>query len=80
MKQTTKIIVIIAFAFVFFLVFGLIVATRKSSGHSTPGAFGFILLVGLIAAIRAVWKYNPNKKDDKLVEQNNDDKHHLDKT
>lgn len=79
MNKATKIIVIIGFLIVFFLIFGLIVGSRESSGHSTPGMLGLIVFVGLIAGIRAIWKYDP-KKQDNLVKKNEDDKHQLDKS
>jgi len=47
-------------------------ASRKGSGNSTPGILGIILMFGMIAGIRAVWKKPTDDKDN--------DNHQLDKT
>lgn len=68
MSNVSKILVTIGIVIGFLFFFGLLTASRSSGGNSTPGIFGIILFVGMIAGIKAVWK-----KD------NNDDKHQLDK-
>lgn len=68
MNQLSKIIITIAAVVVFFLLFAVVVGTRESSGHSTPGIFGLILFAGLIGALRAVWK--KDKNDDNKNDNN----------
>lgn len=71
MSNISKILVTIGIIFGFLIFFGLLTASRGSNGNSTPGIFGIILFVGMIAGIKSVWK-KPNN-DDK-------DNHQLDKT
>ena len=72
----TKILVTIGAILIFLLIFGVLIASQKSSGNSNPGIFGIILFGGLIAAIRAIWK-----KPDSLIEKKKeDDNFKLDKT
>lgn len=64
MKSLTKIVTII----VVFLIGGLFITLiGEATGHTKGGGpIGIIMLLGIIAAIRAIWKYNPedeNKKD-----------------
>ncbi len=72
MKKSSKIVVIVIMIIVFFVLFAVVVGVSQSNGNKTPGVFGLILFGGLIAAIAAVWKHNPNKSD-------NEDKHLLKK-
>lgn len=67
----SKIIVTIGIIIGFIFLFGMITYNSKNNGSSSPGILGIILVVGLVAGIKAVWK-KPNN-DDK-------DKHQLDKT
>ena len=60
MKKTSKIIVTIVVLFVFFILFGLIVLYRQESGSQTPGILGLVVFVGMLGALREVWK---KKKD-----------------
>lgn len=74
MKSATKIITIIGVVFIG----GILIAfLKESTGNSRGGGpFGIIIAFGIIAAIRAIWKYNPeseNKKDSSV------DNQHLDK-
>jgi protein-S-isoprenylcysteine O-methyltransferase Ste14 len=80
MNKATKVIVIIGFLIVFFLVFGLIVGIKKSSGHDTPGILGLIVFIGFIAGIRAIWKYNSTNQDKEPIKKDKDDVHQLDKS
>lgn len=69
MSNTSKVLVTIGIIIGFLFFFGLLTASRTSGGNSTPGIFGIILFVGMIAGIKAVWK----------KEKDNDDNHQLDK-
>lgn len=72
MSTLSKILVTIGIIIGFLLFFGILTAGRNNSGHSTPGILGIVLMVGLIAGLKAVWK-KPTPPDDK-------DNHQLDKT
>lgn len=61
MKFFTKGIVIVGFIFLFLIIWAFVIMSRQSSGHITPGPLGVILIVGLVAAIRAIVKYKPKK-------------------
>lgn len=69
MSNMSKILVTIGIIIGFIFVFGLLTASRSSGGNSTPGIFGIILFVGMIAGIKAVWK----------KENDNNNNHNLDK-
>lgn len=62
MNKTAKVLVTICIIFVFFILFAVLVGTRESSGHRTPGFLGIILFAAVYGAIRTVWK--SDKKDD----------------
>jgi hypothetical protein len=72
MRTILKIILILAGLFVFLILFSI---AKGVSGQSSGigGIFGLILIVGFFAAFKAIWKYNPDRKD-------NSDKHELDKS
>lgn len=75
MRTLTKIVLIV----VIFMVFGLITVALKG-GENRPGVggpVGLILMFGVIAAIRAIWKYNPEKEQNKNTSADNQtlDKH-----
>lgn len=73
MRIILKIILtIVAFIIATFLI-GVI---KDASGRETPGALGLVIGAGLVAGIVAIWKYNPDKEN----QQNNIDKHQLDKS
>jgi hypothetical protein len=65
MRTLTKIVLIV----VIFMVFGLITVALKG-GQNRPGVggpIGLILMFGVLAAIRAIWKYNPEKDQNKTT-------------
>ena len=76
MSNASKILVIIGVIVVWFIISIFNSAAMKSQGHSTPGIIGVLLLLGMIAAVRAIW----NHKTDTKKEDEDDDKHKLDKT
>lgn len=79
MRTGLKIILIIVAIVVVTLLITLIKA-GSGQGTNSPGAggpIGLIVILALIAGIRAIWKYNPDKKDETLPKER--DKHQLDK-
>ena len=72
--------------FVVFVIGGMIIAVSKSlTGHSSNsvgGPIGLILAVALLAAARAIWKYNPESKSSGGTElqKKNEDNTTLDKS
>ena len=77
MKTGLKIILTI----VAFLFLGVLQVALKGGDSSRPGAggpIGIILLFAFIAGVTAIWKYNPDKKEEKSSTDN--DKHELDKS
>lgn len=66
MSEFAKILVTIGVIILWFLLSVINTEMRKVSGHSTPGIFGMILLLGVIGAVRAIWKSkkNDNEKDE----------------
>lgn len=63
MSKFTKTVVTIGVCFLFYILFTVTIITRESSGRNTPGILGIILFVGLIGAIRAIWKKRDNDSD-----------------
>lgn len=55
MSKLAKILVTIGVVFLFFIIAIPITASIKSSG-SSPTFINFILLMGLIGGIKAIWK------------------------
>lgn len=73
MRTGIKIILIIVGFILLVIPFGILKSLNGlTSGVS--GMFGFLLVLGFFAGARAIWKYNPSKKDDAK------DKHGLDKS
>jgi hypothetical protein len=72
MSKGAKVLVTIGIIIGFIFVFAFLTHSRGQSGNSTPGIFGIILMFGMIAGIRAVWKKPTDDKDN--------DNHQLDKT
>ncbi len=77
MNKGVKLIVIVGLIFLWFILSFLLLAVRQEAGEDGPGYFAFILLVGLIAGIRAVWKHTPENSNEKSKKQ--EDKYKLDK-
>ncbi len=78
MKTGLKIVLTI----VAFLILGVFQVALKGGDSSRPGAggpIGIILLFAFIAGVTAIWKYNPDKKDD-TPSNNENDKNELDKS
>lgn len=65
MNKLAKIIVTIVVLLVFFLLFGIIVESRRTMGQHTPGLGGLILFIAVIFSIRAIWKNKKNDDNDK---------------
>jgi len=76
MSRIAKTIVIILILIIFIIIFGVINMSRQESGYKTPGLLSLVLLFGVIAAVRAVFKHKP--EDDK--KNDNNDKYKLDKS
>ena len=55
MNTTSKIFVTIGAVVAFLFFFAILTHANKESG-STPGILGIILLLGLLAGLRAIWK------------------------
>jgi hypothetical protein len=76
MRTGLKVVLII----VVFIVCGLLITLVKEGtgrGSNSPGVggpVGIIIVFAIIAGIRAIWKYNPEKKDN-----GSDGNHNLDK-
>ena len=70
MTKLAKIVVTFIVIFVFLILSILNSAARKAAGYSTPGGVGLILLMGMIGAIKAIWKKEDNNK--KKIENRND--------
>ena len=64
MSKASKIIVTIVIVVVFIALFAVIVGVRGDAGYSTPGPLGLIVGLGMIGAIRAVWKKDKTEDDD----------------
>lgn len=75
MRTGVKIILI----FASFLILMVIIALLGggSNGSSVGGPIGIAFLLAFLAGARAIWKYNPDKKDETL--SNDNDKYKLDK-
>lgn len=65
MSKLAKIIVTVIAIVIFFVLFSVNVATRQAYGYNTPGIFGLILLMGVIGAVKSIWKKEKNQKQRK---------------
>lgn len=63
MNSFSKVLVTIVVIVLFLALFGALVGVRESSGHSTPGFLGVILLLAVIGAVKAIWKKEKNNND-----------------
>ncbi len=71
MRTGTKIVL----SFVTVMLFGVILTgINKETGSHTGAGFGIILAFAMAAAVRAIWKYNPDP-----IDESSSDKHHLNK-
>ena len=80
MRTGLKIILIVV---VFILGGGIVAIIGEATGHSKGGGpIGLIIMLGLIAGCRAIWKYNPEgeQKPNSEVEKSNNDNQQLDKS
>lgn len=59
MSKTSKILATIGVIFLFMVLSGALQAGSGPGGRN-PGIFGLILLFGVIAGIRAIWKSSGN--------------------
>ncbi|MCM1502075.1 MAG: hypothetical protein NC115_05345 [Bacteroidales bacterium] len=69
MNTFSKILVTIAVIVVWLILSVLNNAIRQESGHQTPGIIGMVLLIGMIGAIRAVWKKKGDKNDSSTLQK-----------
>lgn len=65
MSITSKILATTALIVVFLILNGLLQAGSNPGGRN-PGIFGIIFLVGLIAALRAVWRKSKTDNTDQV--------------
>ena len=66
MNKTAKIIVTIIVILAFFFLFALVnIVGKQVSGARTPGMLGVILFAAVFGAIKAIWKSEKSKKQDK---------------
>jgi predicted PurR-regulated permease PerM len=80
MRTGLKIFLIIIVLIVGVLIIGATKAITGNSRSSGSGPFGLIIGFALLAAIRAIWKYNPDKNESSEIEKKKDDNHTLDKS
>lgn len=70
MSNIAKVLVTICVIVTFFFIFAAISEARKDAGAQTPGVLGVILLLGVIGALKAVWKREKKGED---IEKDNHD-------
>jgi hypothetical protein len=80
-KVMKLILCIIAGMIGFVIIPGIWTAWQQSMGFKTPGVI-FIMIVwaATVAAIRAIWKHEPEKENNLTDVTNINDKHKLDKS
>ncbi|NQY30390.1 MAG: hypothetical protein HRT69_13065 [Flavobacteriaceae bacterium] len=69
MSTGAKVLVTIGIIIGFIFLLGVLTASRKSGGSSTPGIFDLILFGGMIAGIRAVWKKSSDNIDNHKLDK-----------
>jgi hypothetical protein len=73
MTRTSKILATVGVIFIFMLL-SAVLQMGSGPGGRNPGIFGLILLFGLIAGIRAIWKKpktdNNNNADNTNLKKN----------
>ena len=75
MRIVIKIVLIIA-SFMLLIIFTALL--KEGTGNQrTGGSLGIVVMIGFVAAVRAIWKYNPEKEESNREEDN--DKYKLDK-
>ena len=74
MRKVTKVIMIVGV----FLIGGLFITLiGEATGHSKGGGpIGIVIMFGIIAAVRAIWKYKPENDNQDITS----DKENLDKS
>lgn len=65
MSKLAKILVTVGVVFLFLIINTVIVGVRSEAGYKTPGFFAVILFVGMIGALKAIWKKPKNENDNK---------------
>ena len=73
MRTGLKVILIVV-VFITGSIVGLLIDEATTGGKKGMGAISLIIMFAIIAACRAIWKYNPEeqKQSDIIDEQNND--------
>lgn len=69
MNKASKIIVTIVIVVVFIVLDAIVVGMRSDAGFKTPGPIALILFLGMIGAIRAVWKKDKTENGDNHPEK-----------
>ena len=65
MSKASKIIVTIVIIVLEIVLSAIIIGVRSDAGYSTPGPLGLIVFLGMIGAIKAVWKKEKNEDNNK---------------
>lgn len=69
MKKTSKIIITAISIIVFFLVSILLGALAQANGRSSTGLLGIVLLLGLVGALKAIWKKDKNPSNSNEIDK-----------
>lgn len=62
MNKTAKVLVTIGVAFLFIIIFGVIVGVTSDAGR-TPGILGLIAFGVFIGAMKSIWKKDKSNKN-----------------
>jgi hypothetical protein len=65
MSKLAKILVTIGVVFLFLVINTVITGVRSEAGYKTPGFLAVIVFVGMIGALKAIWKKPKNEDDNK---------------